>query len=114
MTEFRFVYITTETEADALALGRVLVGERLAACINVLPPIKSVYWWHEKVAEGQEVALIAKTRAALMPALTERVKAWHPYDCPCIVSLPIAANEGNGDFLQWIAEETAAAKQGGA
>lgn len=110
MSELRFVYITTESEAAAVALGRKIVGARLAACVNVLPAITSIYWWQGKMEEGAEAALIVKTQAALVPALTARVKEWHGYEVPCVVALPLAPGEGNGDYLQWIEAESAAAK----
>lgn len=105
MSEFRFVYITTETQEDALQLGRKIVAHRLAACVNILPGITSIYWWDGKMQEAGEVALIAKTTADRLADLTEKVMQWHDYDCPCIVALPLASNEGNGDYLQWISDQ---------
>lgn len=99
----RLVYMTAPNREEALKLARLLVEERLAACANVLGAITSVYWWDGKLNEDGEVALIAKTRAALVEALTERVKQVHPYECPCIVALPI--DGGNPAFLAWISAE---------
>lgn len=100
------IYVTAPSAEEALKLGRALVGERLAACANVLPGMESVYWWEGKLAEDSEAVLILKTRADLVEALTERVRALHPYTCPCVVALPIAS--GNPAFLEWIGEETRA------
>jgi len=100
----RLVYMTAPNREEALKLARLLVEERLAACANVLGAITSVYWWDGKLNEDGEVALIAKTRAALVEALTERVKQVHPYECPCVVALPL--DGGNPAFLEWIAAET--------
>ena len=108
MSELRFVYITTESEAEALDLGRRIVDARLAACVNVLPAIKSVYRWKNKIEEGAEAALIVKTRADCLPALTAKVREWHSYETPCIVALPLAPDEGNPDYLEWIGNESAA------
>ncbi len=105
MTEFRFVYITTETEDEALDLGRKIVAHRLAACVNILKEIKSIYWWQGKMEEASETALIAKTRADRLADLTQKVKEWHPYDCPCVVALPLSPGEGNQDYLDWIGTE---------
>jgi len=105
MSEFRFVYITTETQEDALQLGRKIVAHRLAACVNILPDIKSIYWWQGKMEEAAEAGLIAKTRADRLTELTEKVMQWHPYDCPCIVALPLASGEGNAEYLQWISDQ---------
>ena len=98
------VYMTAGSAAEAREIGRTLVGERLAACVNVIEPMTSFYWWNGKIEEGHEAVLIAKTRTALVAALTERVKALHSYDCPCVVRIGIEA--GNPDFLAWIDSET--------
>jgi periplasmic divalent cation tolerance protein len=101
-----FVYVTAGSEAEAAAIARAVVAERLAACANILPIIRSVYWWQGAVQESAEAALILKTTAAQVGALTARIRAMHSYDCPCIVVLPISG--GNSDFLAWIAQETGA------
>jgi len=101
----RLIYITTETEADAERIGRALVGERLAACVNIVGGMRSMYWWDGAVQTAGETILIAKTRADLVERLTARVLELHPYDCPCVVSLAI--DGGNPAFLRWIDGETA-------
>lgn len=102
--EQRLIYVTAPDRDCALKLARLAVEERLAACANVLGPITSVYWWDGKLNEDAEVALVLKTRADLVAALTERLRAAHPYDCPCVVALPI--DGGNPAFLAWITAET--------
>ncbi len=99
-----FVYVTTGDEAEAKHIAKTVVGERLAACANLLGGIESVYWWQGEVCESRETALILKTSVERKAALIDRVKALHSYDCPCVVCLPIA--DGNRDFLNWIADET--------
>lgn len=103
-SDARLIYITTDGTAEARMIGHALVEARLAACANILDPMTSVYWWDGKVQEGRETVLIAKTTAARVGALTERVRDLHSYDCPCIVSLPI--DGGNPAFIDWIAAET--------
>jgi len=98
------VYITAKDQAEARRIGRALVEERLAACVNIIEGIESIYWWEGQVRAEGEAVLIAKTKAALVPALIERVKSLHSYACPCVVSLPIL--DGNPEFLEWIAAET--------
>jgi Uncharacterized protein involved in tolerance to divalent cations len=98
------IYITAPTRDEALKLARLLVEERLAACANVLGEITSVYWWDGRLNQEGEAALIAKTREGLVDALVERVRAVHPYDCPCVVALPVTG--GNPAFLDWIVAET--------
>lgn len=98
------VYLTAPNRDEALALARTVVGERLAACANLLGDITSVYWWDGRLNEDREVALILKTRADLVEVLTARLRELHSYTCPCVVALPIAS--GNPAFLDWIAVET--------
>lgn len=102
--DFRFVYMTASSREEAKKIGRTLVEERLAACANVIDGMESVYWWQGKLTEDREAVLIAKTRADLVPALTERVRALHGYTVPCVVALPIL--DGNPDYLAWLGEET--------
>lgn len=98
------IYMTAGSMDEARAIGKALVSERLAACVNIIDHMNSFYWWEGEVQDDTEVVLIAKTKAALVPDLIDKVKSIHSYDCPCIVSIPIA--DGNPAFLAWIAEET--------
>ncbi len=104
--ELRLVYITVPNMGEAKALGRGLVESRLAACVNIIDQMHSIYWWEEKIQEDREVIVLAKTRAALVPELIEKVKSLHSYACPCIVTFPIM--EGFRPFLDWVAQETRA------
>lgn len=99
-----FVYMTAAGKAEAMEIGRVLVQERLAACVNILDNMVSLYWWEGSVQQGAEAVMIAKTTSELVEPLIERVKQLHSYDCPCVVALPIQA--GNADYLAWIRNET--------
>ncbi len=100
------VYITAPDRDTARAIAATLVEERLAACVNVLPGITSFYRWKGALEESQEVAIIAKTLESTFSKLTTRLQQIHPYECPCIVALPIA--EGHAPFLQWIADSVIA------
>ncbi len=108
MSGARFIYVTTADEAEAERIALAVVGERLAACANILPGMRSVYWWEGRLEQGREAVLVLKTQGELAPALAARIKALHSYAVPCIVELPIEG--GNPDFLAWIAAETAGAK----
>jgi periplasmic divalent cation tolerance protein len=99
------VMVTAASDGSARALARALVEARLAASVNIAPGIASFYWWQGAVREGAEALLLAKTRTDLVDQVIEFVKAGHPYDCPAVFALPIAA--GNPDYLAWIGEETA-------
>jgi len=97
-----FVYMTASSKTEALTIGRTLVADRLAACVNVLDGMTSVYWWNGKIEEASEAVLVAKTADGLVDRLVERVKALHSYECPCVVSWSI--EKGNEAYLKWIAE----------
>ena len=102
--EFSLIYMTTSNREEAKTIGKILVEKRLAACVNIIDGMTSMYWWQGKVQEDQEVVLIAKTRKTHVTKLIETVKACHGYDCPCIIELPIQS--GNPAFLKWMEEET--------
>jgi periplasmic divalent cation tolerance protein len=99
-----FVYITAKDKAQALAIGRALVEDRLAACVNVWDGMTSVYRWDGAIEEASEAVLIAKTTEPHLPAIIERVKGIHSYQIPCVVAWPLAA--GNPPYLNWIERET--------
>jgi periplasmic divalent cation tolerance protein len=98
------VYITTPTIEEAEIIGGNLVSRKIAACVNIVDGMKSIYNWEGKVEHGSEVILIAKTKIALVNELIENVKALHSYDCPAIVAIPII--DGSETFLNWIRNET--------
>lgn len=98
------VYFTAASREDVLRIGRTLVEYRLAACINVLGEITSIYRWDGAIQESTEVAALAKTSSDKVSQVIDRVKALHPYSCPCVISWPIAG--GNPAFLEWIEDET--------
>ena len=103
--KFCWVYMTAGSIEEAKSIGQILVVQNLAACVNLLENMTSIYKWEEKLEESQEVIMIAKTRKTLMPKLIETVNSIHSYDCPCILELPIQG--GNPDFLSWIKSQTA-------
>jgi periplasmic divalent cation tolerance protein len=100
-----FCYVTAPSRDEALAIGRTVVAERLAASANVIDGAASIYWWQGALEEAAEAVLILKTRAEALERLSARIKELHSYECPCVVALPIAL--GNPDYLDWIARETA-------
>ena len=84
-------------------LAKKLVGDRLAACVNVVKEVHSFFWWQGEIESADENMLFVKTRATLLPALIESVKATHSYDVPEVIALSIIG--GNRDYLNWLAEE---------
>jgi periplasmic divalent cation tolerance protein len=103
MSSSVFVYVTCPKLSVAEKLATVLIEERLAACANILPQMISQYRWQGRVVREKEVVLILKTKAALFRRLERRTKELHPYECPCIVALPIT--KGHAPYLRWLAEQ---------
>jgi periplasmic divalent cation tolerance protein len=101
------VYTTFADTETALAIGETLVRDRLAACINVLPGMQSVYAWNGAIERGQEVVAILKTREGLADALSAALKSRHPYETPIILQLPVAG--ADPDTAAWIRAGTGAA-----
>jgi periplasmic divalent cation tolerance protein len=101
------VYTTLPDTQTALAIGEELVRERLAACVNVLPGMESVYAWKGAIERGQEVVAILKTREGLADALSAALKARHPYETPIILHLPVSG--ADADTAAWILAETGSA-----
>lgn len=98
------VFVTTTTEDNAATIGRALVEERLAACANLIGPIRSIYRWQDVVEDGAELLLMIKTRASLFPELETRIKELHPYEVPEIVAVNI--EQGSTEYLDWLDDST--------
>lgn len=98
------VVLVTAPGADAETLARALVGERLAACVNVVAGIRSIYRWEGEVQADDEALLVIKTTEARLDALVARVNALHAYDLPEVLALPAAG--GSPAYLDWVAEES--------
>ena len=100
MAEQLIVLITAGSQEEAEHIARTLVGERLAACVNIMPNITSVYRWEGEVQRDQEWLLLAKSRQGLLDDLVRRVQALHSYDVPEVIALPLVG--GSEDYLRWI------------
>jgi len=98
-----FIYMTAGNKAEAKKIGKELVASRLAACVNILDNMNSVYMWDGEIQDDSEVVMIAKTTRERVPELVEKVKSIHSYECPCIVSLAVL--DGHKPFLDWIKGE---------
>ena len=99
-----FIYSTFPDTEAALKVGRALVDAKLAACVNVYPPMTSIYIWQGKREEGPEVAAFIKTRRALVDDVIAMARPLHPYSTPCFLVLPILS--GNEDYLAWARKQT--------
>jgi len=106
MGETVLVYTTWPDADTAEAVGAEAVAERLAACVNVLAPIRSIYRWQGAVDRAAEVPMLLKTTAESSEKLRDFLVARHPYEVPCVLALPVSASMSNPAFLQWIATET--------
>jgi len=100
--EVRVVLVTGPDDGTLVELGRTLVEERLAACVNVLGGVVSVYRWEGEVHEDRERLAVLKTTAPRLEDLTRRIRALHPYDEPEVVALPVAG--GSPSYLAWVRE----------
>jgi periplasmic divalent cation tolerance protein len=103
MIDYIVVFVTAPAE-EAVDLAKTLVDERLVACVNIVPGLRSIYWWQGKVEDEPEVLCIMKTRTTLFEALRDRVRELHSYEVEEIIALPILA--GNLPYLDWIKENT--------
>ena len=98
------VLVTSPSAEFAASLARTLVEERLAACANLVPQIRSIYRWQGEICDDAETLLILKTTTARYPELEARIQELHPYDVPEVIQLPIQA--GSAAYLGWLVEQT--------
>jgi len=95
------IVLTTIDSADsARQLAQILVTERLAACVNIIPEVRSVYKWEGRLEESAELLLVIKTTPECLPALIDRIREAHPYDLPEAVALSV--EDGLPDYLDWV------------
>jgi len=104
MSEAIIVLVTCGSEEEAVKISNALVEERLAACVNLISPVRSVYRWEEKIWDEKEWLLIIKTQRKRFQEIETRVKSLHSYSVPEIIALPIIA--GSSSYLDWLAEMT--------
>ncbi len=102
------VYTTWPSIVEAERAGRMLVENRLAACVNILPGMISHYWWQGTLERAEEAVAIFKTRASLTEALRQALKAAHPYATPCFLVMPVEAVDP--EYQRWIVKETETAR----
>ncbi|CAL5219192.1 g978 [Coccomyxa viridis] len=100
------VFVTVPSEEFGEEIAGLLVNPeaRLAACVNIIPGLKSIYWWDGKVQKDEELLLVMKTQTVLLQQLVEAVKKHHPYDEPEVISLPITG--GSSTYIKWIHDST--------
>ena len=94
------IYVTCKNADEAATIGRKLVAEKHVACANILPDTTAIFEWDGAICSESEAVLLLKTAADAVATVTERVRALHSYDLPCIIALPVIG--GNQTFLDWI------------
>jgi len=104
MAEEIIILITAGSSAEATTIARTLVDEHLAACVNIVPGVRSLFFWEGKTQEADEVLMICKSRMPLMDAIIARVRSLHSYTVPEIIALPVSA--GLPGYLAWVTEST--------
>lgn len=97
-------FVTASSSEEAGKLAGALVEERLAACVNIIPEIRSLYRWEGKLCDDNESLLVIKTSRERIEQLIERVRELHSYTVPEVIAMPIHA--GNADYLKWVHNET--------
>ena len=100
--DYIVVFITAGSGEEAERIGKALVDERLTACANIVPRIKSIFHWEGKVCNEEEALLILKSKEALFQSIKDRVMELHSYDVPEIIAISI--HSGSEDYLNWIHE----------
>ena len=103
MSEYIQLFTTTEKKEDAKIISRQVVEKRLAACVQIMGPITSTYWWKEKVEQTEEWLCIMKSKRDLYKDLEQAIMSIHPYEVPEIVAVPIVA--GSQSYLEWLEQE---------
>ena len=103
-SDLRVVLCTCPPD-QAARLARALLEQRLAACVNVIPGVRSMYWWNDEVAEDGESLLVIKTPQSVFATMEARLSEIHPYDVPEILSLSV--DEGADTYLSWVRESVA-------
>ena len=97
-------YVTARDMEEARRIGETVVREKLAACVNIIPSMESIYWWKGNIEDDKETLLMLKTKSSLASKLIKRVKELHSFEIPCVDIIPIT--EGNIDYFKWIEEVT--------
>jgi periplasmic divalent cation tolerance protein len=105
MTDKQIVLTTAGSEEEARKIARALVDRRLAACVNIVPQIESIYRWQGKIDENREWLLLIKTGAELFPAVRDAIRELHSYDLPECIAINIA--DGSTEYLKWLESSVA-------
>ncbi|MEW6108021.1 MAG: divalent-cation tolerance protein CutA [Nitrospirota bacterium] len=105
MSGYIVVFITSSNEQEAEKIAKAVIESRLAACVNIIKNVRSIYRWQGRIEDDNEALMIVKTRSDLFEELLNAVKGLHSYSVPEVIAMPII--EGSGDYLKWLEKETA-------
>ncbi|MDD5669828.1 MAG: divalent-cation tolerance protein CutA [Candidatus Omnitrophica bacterium] len=101
-TSYIVVFVTSSNDKEAKIIARELIEHKIAACVNMIPKINSIFWWEKKIDNADEILLIIKSKYTALGKIIKTVKKLHSYQVPEIIALPIIG--GNKDYLSWIHE----------
>lgn len=96
------VFVTAPNEDEAARIAKAVVEERLAACVNIIKGIRSIYSWQGKIEDEAEVLMVIKTKESLFEALSDKVRGLHSYEVPEVIAMSIT--KGSEDYLKWLGE----------
>ncbi len=96
------IYTTAKDKDEGKEIAQKLLGEKLVACVNILPAIESFYWWQDKIESSQEVLLVIKSKKGLFKKIVKTIQSVHSYDVPEIIALPII--DGSKNYLKWLSD----------
>lgn len=99
---FIVIFITCANKQEAEKIAAGLIDAKLAACVNIVPGVESLFWWENKVDRADEVLLVVKSKKTKLAGIIKKVKSLHSYSTPEIIALPIIA--GDKDYLKWITD----------
>lgn len=94
------IFITAPNKKEANFIAQELIKRRLAACVNIVDKIESIFWWQDKISKAGEILLIVKSKKSKLNKIIKQVKSIHSYEVPEIIALPIVG--GNKDYLEWL------------
>ena len=105
MSENKFIMIITTVNSDSAAkkIAQALIEEKLAACVNIIPSVTSIFRWEGKVSTESELILIAKSKKKLFDEIKDKILSLHPYKLPEIITVPIV--DGSKEYLKWVEDE---------
>ena len=100
---YSIVYITTSGDLESKKIAKKLLEEKIAACINIIPTIESIYLWKGKIEQDSESIMLVKTKSEMVEEVIKRVEELHSYEIPCV--LEITVNKGSKNYIEWMKSE---------